>query len=567
MEDDDGDTKMKKALPKSHKKIKFVGSAPPDEFFPHKSGWRVLEENGTVWDAMLNQTQIAVNANKFYKQQVLTDDTSFAFFTRWGRVGQKGQNKVLNKSKEECKKLFEDKFRAKTLNEWSERDSFIPCAGKYTLLDIDYGDREKSTSGDPWKRQQEGAEAIKSQLAPEIQELVQLIFDKKMMERELKEIGYDAAKLPLGRLSDGIISKAYAVLKALEQRLEREEKRKKEREKEKEAKRKGKDKGKGSRSKGTKRQRAMHRSALNEEEWESDDILDLSSRYYTLIPHVFGMRQRPPPINNRKLLNQEMKLIEALAEVRVATELLKQGSPSKGKVKQHPVDEHFDLLKCDMEVIPKKSKEFKMLEQYVELTHAETHNRYSLEVETVYKMDRHGSNKRFKQWEKDSNRMLLWHGSRLTNFVGIISQGLRIAPPEAPVTGYMFGKGVYFADMSSKSANYCFTTPESNTGLLLLCEVALGGMNELTRADYYAEEAMKENGKQSTKGLGSTSPDQSTFVTLDNGCVVPSGKSVKDRNLNTSLLYNEYIVYDTAQIRMKYLLRMKFNYDQEDDGW
>ena len=32
---------------------------------------------------------------------------------------------------------------------------------------------------------------------------------------------------------------------------------------------------------------------------------------------------------------------------------------------------------------------------------------------------------------------LLWHGSRLTNWVGILSQGLRIAPPEAPVTGYM----------------------------------------------------------------------------------------------------------------------------------
>jgi len=43
--------------------------------------------------------------------------------------------------------------------------------------------------------------------------------------------------------------------------------------------------------------------------------------------------------------------------------------------------------------------------------------------------------------------MLLWHGSRITNFAGILSQGLRIAPPEAPVTGYMFGKGIYFADM------------------------------------------------------------------------------------------------------------------------
>lgn len=39
--------------------------------------------------------------------------------------------------------------------------------------------------------------------------------------------------------------------------------------------------------------------------------------------------------------------------------------------------------------------------------------------------------------ESVGNRMLLWHGSRLSNWAGILSQGLRIAPPEAPVTGYM----------------------------------------------------------------------------------------------------------------------------------
>lgn len=54
------------------------------------------------------------------------------------------------------------------------------------------------------------------------------------------------------------------------------------------------------------------------------------------------------------------------------------------------------------------------------------------------------------------------------------AQGLRIAPPEAPSTGYMFGKGVYFSDMASKSANYCYTSPSASQGCLLLCEVALG---------------------------------------------------------------------------------------------
>lgn len=51
--------------------------------------------------------------------------------------------------------------------------------------------------------------------------------------------------------------------------------------------------------------------------------------------------------------------------------------------------------------------------------------------------------------------------------------GLRIAPPEAPVTGYMFGKGVYFADMFSKSANYCCASQQASSGVLLLCEVVL----------------------------------------------------------------------------------------------
>ncbi len=100
--------------------------------------------------------------------------------------------------------------------------------------------------------------------------------------------------------------------------------------------------------------------------------------------------------------------------------------------------------------------------------------------------------------------MLLWHGSRLTNYVGILSQGLRIAPPEAPVTGYMFGKGIYFADMVSKSANYCGTSKENSIGCILLCEVALGSMQEKYEADYYANELPE--GKHSTKGCGRVGP-------------------------------------------------------------
>ena len=51
---------------------------------------------------------------------------------------------------------------------------------------------------------------------------------------------------------------------------------------------------------------------------------------------------------------------------------------------------------------------------------------------------------------------------------------MRIAPPEAPCSGYLFGKGVYTADMAGKSANYCRTGQSGGVGLFVMCEVALG---------------------------------------------------------------------------------------------
>ncbi|KAM3698736.1 hypothetical protein ACB098_06G210000 [Castanea mollissima] len=102
-------------------------------------------------------------------------------------------------------------------------------------------------------------------------------------------------------------------------------------------------------------------------------------------------------------------------------------------------------------------------------THAKTHSNYTVDIVQIFRVSREGEFERFKKFNSVKNRMLLWHGSRLTNWTGILSEGLRIAPPEALVTGYMFGKGVYFADMFSKSANYCHASHGSKAGVLLLC--------------------------------------------------------------------------------------------------
>ena len=45
-----------------------------------------------------------------------------------------------------------------------------------------------------------------------------------------------------------------------------------------------------------------------------------------------------------------------------------------------------------------------------------------------------------------------------------------------------FGKGIYFADLVSKSAQYCYTDKKNPVGLMLLSEVALGEIHELKKA-------------------------------------------------------------------------------------
>jgi poly [ADP-ribose] polymerase 2/3/4 len=72
---------------------------------------------------------------------------------------------------------------------------------------------------------------------------------------------------------------------------------------------------------------------------------------------------------------------------------------------------------------------------------------------------------------------------------------------EAPVNGYMFGKGIvivtallllmvqYLANMASKSAIYCGFGESKGHGLLLLCEAQLGNpLYECKHADGYAAE-------------------------------------------------------------------------------
>jgi len=139
----------------------------------------------------------------------------------------------------------------------------------------------------------------------------------------------------------------------------------------------------------------------------------------------------------------------------------------------------------------------------------------------LFKLERKGEGERFETSRNLKNRRLLFHGSAMTNMLGIMAQGLRIAPPEAPTTGYMFGKGVYFADTFDKSAGY---TSGHQTRLMLMCEVALGEMMELYQSHFVENLPTRFN---SVKGCGAKGPDfeKKTLIT-PNGFQVPVGKQI-----------------------------------------
>ena len=149
-------------------------------------------------------------------------------------------------------------------------------------------------------------------------------------------------------------------------------------------------------------------------------ILDGSNRFYTLIPHDFGMA-KPPLLETEEIIKSKILMLDNLKEIEIAYSLLK--TEGEGSADKDPLDVHYEKLKTNMSVFDKESDEFKRLVEYVTNTHAATHNQYQLEVLEVFNLERHGEKKRYKPFSKLENRMLLWHGSRLTNFVGILSQG------------------------------------------------------------------------------------------------------------------------------------------------
>ncbi|CAD5230117.1 unnamed protein product [Bursaphelenchus okinawaensis] len=206
---------------------------------------------------------------------------------------------------------------------------------------------------------------------------------------------------------------------------------------------------------------------------------------------------------------------------------------------------------CEIELLDRNSRVHQILENY--LLNSQGDHGFSLKLRNIFRV-----NKKEGYNPYMGNEMVLWHGSKTTSYSAILQCSLNKAPPEAPMSGHMFGKGIYFSDCSTKAAQYCHV-PRGGTGYLMLCLVALGKSKNLIKGDYSATQLQNEY--HSVTGMG-----KHTFASYDaqlcygeRDLLVPTGKLVRRPSPDQyTLQYNEYVVYDQSQVRMAFLLEVEF---------
>jgi poly [ADP-ribose] polymerase len=346
---------------------------------------------------VLTHVQLLESAGKRYQT-----------WTRWGRVGEHGQSAMLGTgSLLDAMSHFEKKFKDKSGLCWVHRGD-KPKSKKYVFVERSYladDDEPAVQSGaSPGDDDDDNEDSItytppKCTLEPPIQSLMELIFNQKHFANTMSSLNYDVNKLPLGKLSKATITKGFEILKELSA--------------------------------------MMSDTSLAQ---NLDGYEELSNQYYSYIPHSFG-RNRPPIIRTLDMLKPEIELLDSLSDLKNADEILKKAKETASQI--HPLDSRFQGLGMqEMLPLAHSSSEFSEIDQYLNKTCGVTHS-IKYEVQDIFRIQRQGEFERFdksKYATIASDRRLLWHGSRTTNFGGILSQGLRIAPPEAPVNGYMFGK-------------------------------------------------------------------------------------------------------------------------------
>lgn len=200
---------------------------------------------------------------------------------------------------------------------------------------------------------------------------------------------------------------------------------------------------------------------------------------------------------------------------------------------EQPKSDRDRVFECSIKRVPGSSVEgrkiFRDLNQIYASTINSNHLSASYKLRRIYEIDIPSMNQAFtKKAAEIGNVKLHWHGTRASNLLSILKQGLIIPPANAEqCTGRMFGNGIYGSEQSTKALNYA-TNYWNQSGddeqriYMLLCEFAMG-------KEYHLQS--NHQGNLPISGYDSTYVKPGSF----------------------NVMNQESIVYNTAQVNIKYL--------------
>ncbi len=205
----------------------------------------------------------------------------------------------------------------------------------------------------------------------------------------------------------------------------------------------------------------------------------LSGEFYTAIPHRLG--------RTRAAISEAV--IDSMADFDAKQETLQlmkdmlAVSGDGAVLFDARVDAQYSALRCNIAALDKATPMFRELEQYVLRSQLKSKN---IKVQNIYTLMRD------EEWTaydgKVGNERLLYHGSRIKNWVGLLSRGILL--PKIVVSmgvhrtdpGWL-GNGIYFGDAACTSAFYT-TAGKKGTRFMAIARVALGKMAPFTKITY-----------------------------------------------------------------------------------
>jgi hypothetical protein len=257
----------------------------------------------------------------------------------------------------------------------------------------------------------------------------------------------------------------------------------------------------------------------------------LSAQFYTIVPHTVG---RSKSAISSAVIRTAAQLEEKQELVQLMRDLVSVSSSVGGSGESALVDQRYAALRCTIESVTNTGEGRRIAEQ-VEASQRATR---SLRVVNVYRIARPSEVEDFTTLIE--NKKLLFHGSRASNMVGILSRGLlepkRIIARGGQRTNFgWLGAGIYFGDAACTSVKYAHPAANGNR-FLLVANVALGKSAQYTKITADLDDAPP--GFNSAHGVRRTPERASDFDD------------------------DEFVVYRRDQQRLSYLV--EFSVDAND---